>query len=123
MKLTYALSLLDDYDAETAGNVINRVWAVIERDPAMKSRIHKAAAVEGSNAKRIKQAFHDLTGLSLVPNPLAYVQGAVVGALAAVVPNQAILALFDSGFFDAAVERYWGFKIKYDDARGRELYE
>jgi len=121
MFLTYALGLIADYDAETAGSVINRVWAALETDPQMKKKIQKAAAVEGSNAEKIEKAFRELTGFPLLPNPLAYAQGFAGGVAASLTPNRTIIALFNSGFLDRVVEAYWGFKRDFGDARGREL--
>lgn len=123
MFITYAAGLIADYDAETAGSVINRVWLSLERDPQMQSRIRKAAAVESSNADRLEQAFRDLTGFPLFPNPLAYFQGFVLGVVAAAIPKKQVIAAFDSGIPDRLVEAYWGFKRDYGDARGRELFQ
>lgn len=123
MFITYALGLVLDYDAETAGSVINRVWAALETDPVMKKKISKAAAVEGSNADRLEKAFRELTGFPLLPNPLAYAQGFAGGVAAAMIPSKRITALFDSGLLDRVVEIYWGLKRDYGDERGRELFQ
>ncbi len=121
MFLTYAAGLIVDYDAETAGAVINKVWSALETDPVMKKRIRKAAAVEGSNAEKIEKEFKKLTGFPLLPNPLSYLQGFVAGVITSAIPKETIIAIFDSGVLDNVVEAYWGFKRDYGDERGREL--
>lgn len=123
MFLTYAAGLIADYDAETAGEIINKVWSALESDPVMKNRIRKAAAVEGSNAEKIEKEFKKLTGFPILPNPLAYLQGFVIGMLVATVPKERITAFFDSGLLDRVVETYWGLKRDHGDARGHELFQ
>ncbi len=123
MILTYLLGLIADHDAETAGTVIYRVWAALEKDPAMAKRLRKAAAVEESNTERIAAAFREVTGLPLLPNPLSYAQGFAIGVGVSLIPPAAVKWFFDSEILDDAVEFYWGLKRDHGDSRGRELFE